>query len=179
MFRDLTGHTCVKKTNYDLVNFYNYRDEFRYTDIVILSGGINDISRNGHSAESLADIFFGRLAECARLYPDTRFIVNTMLWTEHQYFNDHIDRFNRYLFEFCNSGDFNNVFYFNSHNYLSDNLGKISGSVYDRSDVNGIHIVFQATRLVGDGLVRFVKQNCTDRSGTSYTSHGAWRPPHR
>ena len=66
MFRELTGYTCIKKTNYELVNFVNFKDAFRYSDIVVLSVGVNDLARNGHSAESLADIDFSRLEQCAK-----------------------------------------------------------------------------------------------------------------
>ena len=176
MFRNLTGYTCIKKTNYDLVNFYNYQKEFGYSDVVILSGGINDIARNGHSAESLADIFFARLEECARMYPDTMFVVNSMIWTKQKYFNNHIDRFNGYLAEFCINSNLSNVLCFDSHNFIRENRHKITGSFYDVEDVNGIHVAHQAWRLIGNELVRFVKHSCAS-PGTFLTGRGAWRRP--
>jgi len=170
MFRSLAGHTCIKKTNYDLTNFHNYRDEFAYTDVVILSGGINDITRNGHSAESLADIFFARLEECAKMFPDTKFIVNSMIWTKLRYFNDHIDRFNKYLSDFCRK--LSNVVFFDSHNFVLENMRRIDGSFYDPADMNGIHVTYRAWRLIGDELVRFVRHTCVG-PGTSHISRGA------
>lgn len=160
MFRELTGHVCIKKTNYDLVNFINFKDEFQYSDIVVLSGGVNDIARNGHSAESLADLVFARLDQCLRDYPSTKFVVNSMILTKLNHINEHILRFNKYLKNFCLHND--NLIFFNSHAFMEDNNHKVEGQIYDPLDRNGIHVTYQVRRLIGLQLVRYMKQNCTN-----------------
>ena len=159
MFKDLVGHTCIKKTNFDLVNFYNFKDEFKYSDIVVLSGGINDLARNGHSAESLADIFFDRLDKCSRDYPNTKFVVNSIIMTKQRHLNIDSDRFNSYVRNFCEN--YENILFFDSDSFMLDHHHKLDNQIYDDRDVNGIHVTVRTCRLIGGQLVRFIKKTCT------------------
>ena len=158
MFKDLSGYTTIKKTNYDMCNFINYKDEFLYTDIVVISGGINDLARNGHSAESLADVVLPRLEKCSKDFPNTKFVINSVIMTNQRHINEHGVRFNGYLSNFCTH--FSNMIFFDSHKFMLDHHHKLAGNIYNQLDANGIHITPQACRMIGEQLVWFIKRTC-------------------
>ena len=159
MFKELTDHTCIKKTNYDLVNIVNFQDEFKYSDIVLISGGVNDLARNGHSAESLADFVLSRLEQFSKKFPDTKFVINSIILTKLKHINEHILRFNRYMRNFCLRHE--NIIFFDSHDFMVNNRHKVDGLVYDKHDRSGIHITYLARRHIGLALVQYIKRTCT------------------
>ena len=55
------SYRCVKKVNYELTNVFNFGPEFNYTDVVVMSCGVNDLSRYGRRSEVLADLVTRRL----------------------------------------------------------------------------------------------------------------------
>ena len=82
IFDTVDNHKCIKKINYELVNIFKFEQEFKYSDIVIISGGVNDLSRNHKTAYSLADIACNRLRGCCTQNKGTSFIFNSLLLTE-------------------------------------------------------------------------------------------------
>ena len=159
IFNVISNHTCIKKMNYELTNFDNFSDEFRYSDIVVLSGGINDIARKGHSAASLAEAVFPKLENCSKNFPRTKFVVNSIILTKQGHINENSIKYNRYLYDFCKQHE--NLIFFDSHHFMMENSHKLEGQVYDRHDANGIHITPQACRLISSQLVGYVQRTCT------------------
>ena len=143
----------IKKTCYKLVDVAGYEPEFGYTKTVILSSGVNDISRHGLRATVLADLFCKRLGEWCRKYPNTNFVFNSLLHTKLSWLNAEIDNFNQIMFDFCK--DYHNLNFFDSHEILmADKLSeKVENVLVPGPGGNGIHITKQARVLVNDGMV--------------------------
>ena len=67
VFEQVPGHTCVKKECYELTDIFQFEPEFKFAKTVIMSCGVNDLSRYGKTANSLADMVCRRLEEsCER-----------------------------------------------------------------------------------------------------------------
>ena len=165
IFKSIPGYTCVKRINYQFTDVLKFEPYFKGTDTVILSSGINDLSRYGHTAKSLADTIFPELEKCCRRNSKTKFIFNTILHANyknnHIWLNEEIDLFNLYMSSFCRN--IPNMFYFDSHSLLGQsNIRR----VWDPMDKNGIHITLDARKLVTRELV-----NCVHSLASSpYTS---------
>lgn len=97
LFRD-TGLTCIKKPLFELSRIDDFEHEFLYTDYVVISSGINDISRYGHSSESIAALISGKLRLWVNKYPNTVFIFNSLLYTRFSWLNKRVSCVNRSLF---------------------------------------------------------------------------------
>ena len=54
VFEQIPNHTCVKKECYQLSDVFKYENEFEFARTVILSSGVNDLSRYGKTANVLA-----------------------------------------------------------------------------------------------------------------------------
>lgn len=150
LFDVIPDHTCIKKQNYQLADFGLFKDEFAYTDYVILSGGVNDLSRHGRTAKTLADAVYKRLSDCCIEYPETKFIFNSILLTDSKYgtLNREICIFNKYMFELACK--FDNFIFFDSHQTL------ISARLERVLEPQGIHITLTARKLVTRELVNCV-----------------------
>ena len=154
VFSRIPGHRCIKKTNYQLVDIFNFEPEFAYSSIVVISCGLNDLSRYGKRAHVLADLVARRLAECCRKHPNTTFVFNSILSTSFGWLNEEIAEFNRIMFEL--SLELDNMLFFDSHAILIDSPMRRTGVLETRKDygANGCHITQAAKRLVIDELVR-------------------------
>ena len=149
VFDAIPEHTCIKKQNFRLSEVFGFEPEFKYTKTVIFSCGINDLSRHGLSANSLADLVCQRLAKCCRDNSTTNFVFNSILLSrQYPWLNREIDQFNHYMYELA--CDIPNLFYFDSHNLLR--LSNIQKRVW-LSSGNGIHITLDAKKLVARELV--------------------------
>ena len=80
-FKAVPNHVCVKQKEYQLTNIDKYSSQFGHTDVVILSMGINDLSRYGHNARSLFNSVTPKLLQYSRQYPRCKFIFNSLLLT--------------------------------------------------------------------------------------------------
>lgn len=175
-------YRCVTKMNYELSNIFNYDAEFKYTDIVLISCGVNDLARYGKRPEVLADLIVRRLRECCATNKHTTFVFNSILHTSHDWLNDAIDNFNRIIFDV--SLKVSNLTFFDSHSVLLNS--SISGPRSQHNvgvlakDDDGIHITFEARRLVTDQLVNGLHMLACGREGRHVTDrvHG-WNWPLR
>lgn len=166
LFESIPNHTCVRKTNFKLSDIDNFSPEFGYTDVVIVSCGINDLSRYGHTANSLADCITHRFKQYSTRYPNTKFIINSLLRSrDYQWLNAEVELFNHYMFELSRST--RNMYYFDSHGLASRCSIRnfyVSGKRTDltESDMrnvennNGIHITLDVRKLVVRELVNSV-----------------------
>ena len=171
-FNIIGPYRCIKKFNSKLSDLDNFAPEFKYTDYVILAGGINDMSRYNWTAEGLADYVCRRLTQYIKRYPKTVFIINSLLWSSRGWLNEHVDRYNKYMHTF--SRDHANVHFYDAHEVLSEkrhSLEKIlaTDTNLDKVNANGIHITIPAQRLMTFELVNFVG-HLHARTNNVYTS---------
>ena len=165
MFNKIAGHRCVKKTNYQLLDIFGFEPEFRYSDMVVISCGLNDLSRYNKRAHVLADLVTRRFDECCRNNPNTTFVFNSILLTSYDWLNEEITEFNRIMFEL--SFQHSNMIFFDSHEILM-NSPLIPGDVIERRKEyggNGCHITFAAKRLVSNELITGLTCLALSRSG--------------
>ena len=72
---------CIKKTMYYLTDISNFEPEFENTDHVIISAGINDITRKYLPAEAICDIILPQIRRYSKMYPRTLFTFNSVILT--------------------------------------------------------------------------------------------------
>ena len=152
IFSAIPNHKCIKKTNYQLCDIFKFDQEFHCTDIVVISAGVNDLSRHGHTAASLADIVCNGLKSCCSQYPRTKFVYNSILLTKLGWLNTEITEFNKIMYGLCRS--IPNLTFFNSHQLLRES--RLSYVVDPRG--NGVHVTLDAKKLVTRNLVDCLKQ---------------------
>lgn len=165
IFSRIENYRCVKKKNFELIDIFNYEPEFKYTDIVIMSCGVNDLARYGKRAHVLADLVAKRLAECCERNRDTTFIFNSNLSTSHAWLNEAIEQFSHVMFRL--SLEVPNLVYFDSHAVLKRNpisSGRSQEKVIQH-DGDGVHITREARRVITDQLVKAVDFIAHQREG--------------
>ena len=84
--------------------------------MVVISCGLNDLSRYNKRAHALADLVTRRFNECCRKNPNTTFVFNSILLTSYDWLNEEITEFNRIMFEL--SFQHSNMILFDSHEIL-------------------------------------------------------------
>ena len=141
---------CEKKTLYYLSEFSNYEAEFEYSQRVIISYGINDITRRYLSPEIISDIVLPQIKRFSRLYPNTEFIFNTVLLTTCEQTNNYVVSLNKYLARGIR--DLPNVYSFDSHSIL---LKSRIRTVY--VDRKGIHISRESVNHIKNELIQYLK----------------------
>ena len=158
LFENIPNHICIKRKEYQLANLDQYQSEFEYTDVVVLSMGINDLSRYGHTARTLADCIAPRLKHYSHRYPDTKFVFNSVLLTRDiKWCNKEVHVFNQLMFEL--SRDTRNLYFFDSDRFaekkFSENKYIRSFFATDRSN-NGIHISLDMRKIIVSELVNSI-----------------------
>ena len=141
---------CTKTTLFYFTEFSNYEQEFEYCKRVIVSCGVNDITRRYLSPEVISDILLPQIKRFSKLYPKTTFVFNTVLLTRCAKTNAYILKLKKYLADGVRS--LPNVRVFDCHTIMVNRNAK---NVY--SDGNGIHIAREFVLLIKDGLKSFLK----------------------
>ncbi len=137
---------------------FNFEPEFRYSRMVLLSMGVNDMStsKDGRkppmTGRSLADWLTGSLRKCCAKNSSTTFMFTSVLHTHHHWLNSEIDVFNRAMSELSRS--IPNMELFDSHAVLlRNNISRHVDQVLDKSDPRGTHLTLAAKRLISSQLV--------------------------
>ena len=156
IFESVPGHTCVKKTNYQLTNIFGFEPEFKHARSVIISCGVNDLARYGKTAHSLADLTCNRLAKCCRDNPNTNFIFNSITLTKNNgWLNKEIDQFNMIMYDL--SRNVPNLVFFDSHALILNMVeNEPSAPVWSRIDSNGIKFDLGVLKMVTRELVNTI-----------------------
>ena len=123
-------------------------------DKLILSAGINDITRRYMTPESICDVIILQLRRFSARYAHTTFIFNTVLLTSSPQTNDYVHRLNRYVSEAIET--LLSAILFNSHNMMRQFTSNIKSSVY--VDKNGIHLRRDVINYLKDNLVAFLNK---------------------
>ena len=149
IFEAARDHVCIKKSNYYLSDIDGFAPEFDHTDVVIVSCGINDLTKRRVGARALADAACGKFRGYVTRYPGTKIIFNSVLMVRgDKRTNNEVELFNSLMFQFAQ--DTRNFYFFDSDSilYRSNMRGD---EVFARND--SIHISFQARKLVTGKLV--------------------------
>ena len=170
LFEAIPNHICIKETEFQLENIDKYSEQFAYTDVVIISMGVNDLSRYGHNAGSLTNSMTLKMNDFSRKYPKTKFIFNSILLTrDYEWCNTEIRTFNDNMYRLAQN--ITNLSYFDSHGILlresSINCNRNFYETGNRSDLteramknsksnNGIHICLEIRKLIATELVKCV-----------------------
>ena len=171
IFESLPKHVCIKRVEYQLANLDKYSSEFEYSDIVIISMGINDLHKYGHTARSLADCIGPRLKNYSQRFPHTKFIFNSLLLTrDFRWLNTEVRVFNQIIFEL--SRDTRNLSFFDSDKFAERKFAENSHiqhfyasgprrpgshtSMRDHRSNDGIHVCFEMRKLITEELVASV-----------------------
>ena len=132
--------------------------------------GINDLSRYGHSAHSLADFIIPRLEHYSRKYPHCKFVFNSLLLTrDYAWLNREVEEFNRIMFtvtrrlincSFFDSHHFAGEYYKSNKNIPSFYIqgsrkeGLNTRAIVSEQSNNGIHISLHMRKIISSELVR-------------------------
>ena len=151
-FKADINETSVKKTMYYFSDFSNFEPEFGYCDKIVISAGINDLTRKRLTPEQICDVVLPQLRRFSALYPNSKFIINSVILTSDRRINKYIFDLNKYLFDGINR--LKNVYFFSSHSLL-DNL---QSNKYIHTDSGiGIHIANYAIDHIKMHLVRYLR----------------------
>ena len=71
---------------------------FPHVDIIFISSGVNDVSRHDRTSRYLSDFMSDKLSQWAELYPDKTFIMNSILASNREDINRHLEMFNDSMF---------------------------------------------------------------------------------
>ena len=170
------SYRCVRKVNYELANIFNYEPEFKYSDVVAIACGV--VARYGRRPEVLADLVAQRLATTCRKHKNTTFVFLSILSTGYDWLNTAVSRFNEYMFDLA--AKIPNLLFFDSHQViLSSPLCRL-GARYTvlRRDGDGVHITFDARKIITNELVRGIEAIAAGREGKHVNSRG-WMWPIR
>ena len=146
------NETSVKKTMYYFSDFSNFEPEFGYCDKIVISAGINDLTRKRLTPEQICDVVLPQLRRFSALYPNSKFIINSVVLTSDRRINKYIFDLNKYLIDGINRLE--NVYFFSSHSLL-DNLQSNKYIYTDRGI--GIHIANYAVDHIKMHLVRYLR----------------------
>ena len=93
---------CVKKTMYYVTDFSNFEPQFGQSDKIVISAGINDLTRKRLTPEQICDVILPQLRKFSALYPNSKFIINSVILTSDRQINRYIFDLNKYLIEGIN-----------------------------------------------------------------------------
>ena len=98
---DPNNLVCIKKrlSNFCLSDIQNFENEFAYTDYVLLSCGVNDLSRYNWSARRLYSYLRDLMGKYSIKFPNTTFIFNSVLLTNFEWLNEEINFLNYNIFK--------------------------------------------------------------------------------
>ena len=146
-----TGLTCIKEPDFfELASIDKYVDQFAYTDYVVISAGVNDISRYGHSTTAICNFICDKLRDWVHRFPNTIFIFNSILSTDFVWLNRRIKTVNRALFNLSlELYDTNRFYFLDTHALVLD----CDIPCVLSTKGNGVHLSHDASILVQRCLV--------------------------
>ena len=155
---------CIKKMLFQLKDIGNYEKEFGYTDVVIISSGINDLSRYGATPAALLRDFLPKLRLYSNKFPTTKFMYSSLLETKYNWVNVSSHVVNDAIFKLSLTLD--NIWFFDIWNLLSPS----ESLVYN----HGVHITLYAQRVFRRTLITCTK--LLHECGSTIRQHWPLRP---
>lgn len=163
-------YNMEKRVLYKLTDVISIAPEFPHYDIVVLSTGINDISRYGHTANELFHILRDKLVHVVESSPNTAFIYRSLLPTSINWLSEEVYCFNNSMFRL--SQRLNNLYYYDTYSIeVSHEFCNIKG--------NGIHIPHRIASFLTEQVLRhacFLHYHRTLRWGIKPTEPWPLRP---
>ena len=159
----------IKKRNFELTNIDNFKNMFEYMDYVIVSCGVNDISRHDKTGETLSNFICDKLQLYTRMYPNTIFVFNSVLSTRYNWLNREISFINDSVFKLSLS--LNNLWFFDSHHIVNN----VDYEVLERH--HDIHITITAKKHISSVIRRCILDLHIHSPNTGY--HWPLRPHFR
>ena len=85
---DKNSVVCIKKRlpNFCLSDLQLFEGEFQYTDFVFVSCGVNDLRRYNWNSGKLFSYFEKVIGVYRKKFPRTKFIFNSLLHTDFEFF---------------------------------------------------------------------------------------------
>ncbi len=140
---------CTKQSLFQLTDLHKFEHLFPHMKYVVISSGINDLSRYDHRSYSLFDAVSKDLRTFCEKYHDTTFIFNSILLTQYHFLSPDICQFNEQMLEF--STTISNLWLFDSHQVCLE-LTRSRCLILDPHG-NGIHLSLAAKREIVRRLV--------------------------
>lgn len=144
----------IKRDMYQLTDLMKFENFFENCDYVIISSGINDLSRYDHRSYTLSREIRDNFKYLFARYPKTVFVFNSLLRTRFAWLNKEVDLFNRCMFDF--SLENHNFWFFDSHHICSVIFN--NGFEILDSSGNGIHITQLPKSEIANCLVTGVQK---------------------
>ena len=132
---------------FELKDIGNFEKEFGYSDVVIISCGINDLSRYNATPAALLQDFLPKLRVYSNKFPTTKFMFSSLLESKYDWLNVNSHIVNDAVFKLSLTLD--NVWFFDIWNLLSP--------AQSHCDRHGIHINLYAQRVFTRTLVTCTK----------------------
>ena len=137
---------------YYVTDFSNFEPEFGYSDKIVISAGINDLTRKRLTPEQICDVILPQLRKFNALYPNSKFIINSVILTSDRQINRYIFDLNKYLIEGIDR--LQNVYFFSSHSLLDS----LHSNKYIHTDRGiGIHIASYAVEYIKTHFVKYLR----------------------
>ena len=154
--RDQTSQMNITKRNLFKLHEIDVNDFDKY-DTVIISSGINDLTKYNYTPDSLYQ-FVSRVL--SRVNPNTKIIFRGLTPTRFDIINQMIYRFNNLMFEFCLELE-KNTFYYDPHKFENRH-----DFLYKHG--NGIHISNQ--------VAVFMTMNILNHAQCMFTRNRSFEP---
>ena len=148
---------CKKLMMYKLTDIYNYTHMFGHYDYVVISSGINDLSRYNYTADHLSYFMKTFIRDICNSFPDTIFVYRSLLPTNIHWVNVAVTRFNYNMF--LESIDLINFNYFDTY------LVNRNPNLLNRSG-NGIHISRPIIHYLSSQIITHITHCINHYSGT-------------
>ena len=137
---------CIKKLLYKISDIEQYENEFQYSDYVIISSGINDLSRYV-TPDALVNFLSPKIRQLSRDYPNTSFIFSSLLESKYNWLNQASQYVNKVVFNL--SLNLKNMWFFDFWNLIDPYRS------LDRRG-NGVHITYNAQNLYTSTLIKCI-----------------------
>ncbi len=161
IFETIPDHVCIKKREYQLANIDSSKHEFAYTDLVILSMGVNALCRYNHTGESLFRTVAPMLKHYRRQFPHCKFMFNSVLLTrDYKWLNNEIEFFNSCMYDL--SRHHSNLSFFDSDRFArrvceqTPGIDAYAQGPKSGQSENGIHISLHMRRVISSEMVKSV-----------------------
>lgn len=147
------NHVVIVKPLMQLTAITDYENEFQYSDYVIISSGINELTRYNYTGQSLFDYISPLLLRFCALYSSTTFLFSTLLNSSSRFrnlsswLNPRVDRLNNLMFNLTLEVKKT------SHNIFLLDIDSLTDPAQSINPYgNGVHTVLSAKKLFTNTL---------------------------
>ena len=136
--------TVNKLSMYQLLHIDRYMDRFFTHDVVVISAGVNDLSRYGETGDSLLYKVKQKLDHITNVCPNTTFIFRSICPTRFELLNSEIIKFNVEFYKYTLG--IGNLFFFDTNG--------LPGRDFLDPRGNGVHLERQLARALANHILQ-------------------------